>query len=153
MCNEVRVTREILNANGILSSPRFSDIQVRFDLIETQDFVDGIAGGKFSYGNLRFVDKPAAPVREFLMSHTRLVLKGGGIQTTVCFNELNAFTVVSEILGDLPSPRIFHIFRWSLPLARLLQGRQKRSAASAWMSRKASTKTSGISRTNRLSRA
>ncbi len=138
MCSEVRVNKEIADQPGLLSCPESLDLEVRFDLMETQDFSDGVAGGKFSYGNLRFVHPLTAPVAALLMSHTRLALKGGGIQTTVCFNQLDAFTVVSAIQEDLPAPGIFRTFRWVLPLARLLEGRRKRRAASAWTSHTAS---------------
>ncbi len=51
---QMRTTRQILNAAGILSDRKGRRFPVWFDLTETQDFYSGWPGSRFSYGDLRF---------------------------------------------------------------------------------------------------
>jgi hypothetical protein len=64
-------------------------------LIELQDFVDGIPGRNYCYGVLRFREPLEPSVEQRLLSATRLTLRGGGIQATLCLYKLNSFTVIS----------------------------------------------------------
>ncbi len=95
--NEIRTTLQILNEEGSISWPGGSKLSVRFNLIEMQDFTNGIPGRKYSYGNLQFRDHLESSVVLVFLSRTRLVLTGGGIQTAICLYGLNSFTVAGAI--------------------------------------------------------
>jgi hypothetical protein len=97
MC-EMRTTRRIENESGTISDSFGLKIPVRFDLIETQDFIEGIPVGNFTYGNLRMEKDRAAKVASLVMYRARLLLTGGGIQASVRLFEFGAFTVMSPIM-------------------------------------------------------
>lgn len=92
-----RTNRQIFDIAGTITGPNGLNVEVSFDLIELQDLIDGIPGHKYIYGVLRF-QKPLEPsVEPRLLSTTRLILTGGGIQATLCLYKLNSFTVVDSI--------------------------------------------------------
>jgi hypothetical protein len=95
---EVITTLQILNEEGSISWPGGSRLSVRFNLIEMQDYTNGVPGRKYSYGNLQFRDHLESSVVLVFLSRTRLVLTGGGIQTPVSLYGLNSFTVTGPIL-------------------------------------------------------
>ncbi|MFZ0743336.1 MAG: hypothetical protein WAM85_02975 [Terracidiphilus sp.] len=94
---ETQTTLQIINEPGTISCPGSFKLDVYFNLIEMQDFHDGVPGRKYSYGNLRFRDQLESSVVLLFLSKTRLVLTGGGIQTAVCLYGLNSFTVMGAI--------------------------------------------------------
>jgi hypothetical protein len=94
---ETRTTLQIINQEGTISWPGGGGISVYFNLIEMQDFHNGVSGRKYSYGNLRFRDHLESSVVLLFLSRTRLILTGGGIQTAVCLYGLNSFTVMGAI--------------------------------------------------------
>ena len=95
--NESKTTLQVINEAGTISWPGGFKIEVYFNLIEMQDFADGVPGRKSSYGNLRFRDHHESSVVLLFLSKTRLILTGGGIQTAVCLYGLNSFTVMGTI--------------------------------------------------------
>ena len=44
MKKEIRATRDILNKEGKISYLGGSELDVNFDLVELQDYIDGLAG-------------------------------------------------------------------------------------------------------------
>lgn len=93
---ETRTTLQIIDAAGTISWPGGS-LNITFNLIELQDFTDGLPGRKYSYGNLRFQDRLESSVVMLFLSRSRLTLTGGGIETAVCLYGLNSFTVMGKI--------------------------------------------------------
>jgi hypothetical protein len=93
----MRTIKVISNEEGTISDCVHTSVKVQFDLVETQDFVDGVPDAEFSFGNLRFSDE-ANPKLSFLAQfRAPVVLAGGGIETTILLNGPNAFTVMSVI--------------------------------------------------------
>jgi hypothetical protein len=97
MQREMKTLRTIANQAGTISDRLRLTVKVRFDLIETQDFVDGVPDLEFSYGNLRFSDESEPQVLPLIRCRNHLTLQGGGIQTTIRLNGPTAFTVTSSI--------------------------------------------------------
>ena len=97
MNNDIRLTKEIIDEAGSISGPCGLKVEVRFDLIELQDFIDGVAGRKHSYGHLRFRDQLEPSIVLLLLSKSRLILTGGGIQAALCLYRLNSITVAGPI--------------------------------------------------------
>lgn len=95
--NETRTNLQIMNQAGTITCPGSFKLDVNFNLIELQDFKDGVPGRKYSYGNLRFRDHLESSVVLVFLSKTRLILTGGGIQAPVSLYGLNSFTVVGAI--------------------------------------------------------
>jgi hypothetical protein len=92
-----RTNRQIFDITGTITGPNGLKVEVSFDLIELEDLIDGIPGRKYSYGVLRFQEPLEPSIEPRLLSTTRLVLTGGGIQATLCLYKLNSFTVVDTI--------------------------------------------------------
>lgn len=97
MRSEVRTNRLFVNEEGRISGYRGLSIRVRFDLTETQDFVDGVPGLEFSFGNFRYKDIHAPQVNLHVLSGARVNLNGGGIQTAISLNGPDTFTVINNI--------------------------------------------------------
>lgn len=97
MARKMKTKRVIVNKPGVLSSCLQCDVMVYFDLIETQDMVDGIPDLAYSFGNLRFGDEATPSVSCYACARTLLQLAGGGISTTIMLSGPNAFTVVGVI--------------------------------------------------------
>ena len=102
MQKETRTNRQIMDITGTISGPGGLKVEVSFDLIELQDLVDGIPGQKYSYGVLRFQEPLEPQVAQRLLSATRKVLTGGGIQATLCLYKLDTFTVLESF--PFPGP-------------------------------------------------
>jgi hypothetical protein len=97
MC-EMKTTRRIENQEGTISDPFGLNIPVCFDLIETQDFIEGVPVRNFTYGNLRLEKERGATISSLVVYQARLLmLTGGGIQAAVRFFGPDAFAVLSEI--------------------------------------------------------
>ena len=97
MLCEMKTTKQILNEAGRISDSHGLAVDVRFDLIETQDCIGGFAVRRFSYGNLRFDNGPNLHVKKILADEPRLYLTGGGIRVTVRLLGTRAFTVMSDL--------------------------------------------------------
>jgi hypothetical protein len=97
MGREMLTKRVITNKPGILSDRLRTKVKVHFDLVETQDIVDGVPDLEFSFGNLRFGDDATPGITSLALSRTPLVLAGGGIQTTILLSGANSFTVMGVI--------------------------------------------------------
>ena len=95
MCNVMRTNRVILNESGRISDCKGWTIRVHFDLIDTQDVIDGVRSPEFSFGNLRYHVKNTAQVMLRVISHARMILDGGGVHSYIFLNSLTAFTVLS----------------------------------------------------------
>jgi hypothetical protein len=93
----MRTKRMMSNQAGTISNCVQTEVKVLFDLVETQDFVDGVPDLEFSFGNLRFGDEASHQISSLAHHRAPLVLSGGGIQTTILLNGPNAFTVMSVI--------------------------------------------------------
>jgi len=96
MNKETRINRQVFDISGALSGPDGLKIDVRFDLIELEDLIDGAPGPKFSYGVLRFRETLAPALERLLLSASRLILTGGGAHFNLCLYRLTSFTVLSE---------------------------------------------------------
>jgi hypothetical protein len=97
MRREMRTVNLISNKAGTISDCVRTNVKVHFDLVETQDFVDGVPDLEFCFGNLRFEDEAKQEISSLVLFGAPLVLAGGGIQTTILLNGPNAFTVMSVI--------------------------------------------------------
>jgi len=97
MLREMKTIRLISNEAGIITDRVHTKVKVHFDLVETQDFVDGVPDLEFGFGNLRFGDEAKDRISSLARFRAPLVLAGGGIQTTILLNGPNAFTVMSVI--------------------------------------------------------
>ena len=97
MLRQMRTIRLISNEAGTISDSVHTKIKVHFDLVETQDFIDGVPDLEFSFGNLRFGDEASPQISSLVRRRAPLALSGGGIQTTILLNGPNAFTVMSVI--------------------------------------------------------
>lgn len=97
MRNCVRSKRVLVNEKGRISGCEGLDIMVRFDLVETQDFIDGIPSLIFSYGNFRYEDKHTSQVVSRLLCGALLNLKGCGIDTVISLNGPYTFTVMNAL--------------------------------------------------------
>jgi hypothetical protein len=95
--NEIKAKRVIVNARGRISDRGGLNVNVLFDLIETQDFIDGAPSLKFSYGNFRYEGHLATQVVSRVFYGALLNLGGGGIQTSISLNSADSFTVMSAI--------------------------------------------------------
>jgi hypothetical protein len=97
MNREMRTLKVISNEEGTISNCVHSSVKVHFDLVETQDFVDGVPDLEFSFGNLRFPVEAKPQISILANRRMPLILSGGGIETTILLNGPNAFTVMSVI--------------------------------------------------------
>ena len=97
MEKETRTNRQIVDIAGIISDPGGLRVEVSFDLIELQDLIDGIPGQKYSYGVLRYREPLELKVAQHLLSTSRKVLTGGGIQATLCLYKLDTFTILDSL--------------------------------------------------------
>src|SRR5579863_9043705 len=97
MRREMRTNRVLMNQAGTLSDSVRTDVKVHFDLIETQDLVDGVPDLEFSFGNLRFAEEASSDVSSLVLARKPVLLAGGGIQTTILLSGPNAFTVMSVV--------------------------------------------------------
>jgi hypothetical protein len=95
MHKETRINRQAFDTSGTLSGPNGLEVDVRFDLMELEDLIDGNPGPKFSYGILRFPEPLSAALERILLSASRLILTGDGIQFNLCLYQLTSFTVLS----------------------------------------------------------
>ena len=93
---ETRTTLQIIDAEGTISWPG-GLLDVTFNLIELQDLINDVPGRTYSYGNLRFRDRLESSVVMLFLSRSRLVLTGGGIETSICMYGINSFTVMGAI--------------------------------------------------------
>ena len=93
----MRTNRVLVDEPGRISVCGGVDIKVRFDLVETQDFVNGHPSLKFSFGNLRYKPRHAQNITLLVRSCTLVTLRGGGIQTTVFLNSEDSFAVIGAV--------------------------------------------------------
>jgi hypothetical protein len=97
MRRKMRTNRQIVNAEGTISDRVRINIKVHFDLVETQDIVDGVPDLEFSFGNLRFGETAESQISSLARSRKPVILAGGGIQTTILLSGPTSFTVMSVI--------------------------------------------------------
>jgi hypothetical protein len=96
-----RTKQQVFDIPGTITGPDGIRVDVRFDLLEVEDLVDGIPASRFSYGILRYLQPLETSVKSSLLSATRLTLTGGGIQATLCLYKLNTFTL-ADIIREFP---------------------------------------------------
>ena len=101
MRSEMRTTRVIVRAAGTLSDGRRLHLPVHFDLIETQDFHDGLPGLTFSYGNLELDEAPAELLSGGLRRIPHLYLVGSNAALEIHMHSAESFTVV-RFIGAQP---------------------------------------------------
>lgn len=92
-----RTNKQIFDILGTITGPDDLKIDVRFDLMEFEDLIDGIPGPKHSYGILRYVEPLEPSIEPRLLSATPLTLTGGGIRAALCLYKLNSFTLADTI--------------------------------------------------------
>jgi phage FluMu gp28-like protein len=93
----MRTNQVLVDKPGRISACGGLNIQVHFDLVETQDFVNGHPSLKFSFGNLRYKRRHADEITALVLSRRMVSLKGGGIETTVFLNSEDSFAVMGAI--------------------------------------------------------
>ena len=92
-----RTNRQVFDIKGTITSADGLRIDVRFDLIEMEDLIDGMPASRFSYGVLRYIEPLEPAMKPRLLSAAGLTLTGGGIQATFCLYKLNTFTLADTI--------------------------------------------------------
>jgi len=100
MRSEVRTNCVIVNEQGRISDSKGMNIKVHFDLTETQDFVDGIPGLKFGFGDVRYRSKHTPELVARVHSRARVNLKADGIERTVYMNSPVGFTVINDAMEN-----------------------------------------------------
>jgi hypothetical protein len=96
----MRTNKVLVDEPGRISACGGLNIKVHFDLVETQDFVNGHPSLKFSFGNLRYKRRHADQIDSLVRSRRIVSLKGGGIQTTVFLNSEDTFAVMGAITAS-----------------------------------------------------
>jgi hypothetical protein len=89
--------RELVNKTGTLSVSGLFNFDVSFDLLELPDSVDGVEGKLYTYGRLTFPQALEPVLENFLLSASRLTLKGGGIEVSIFLHGCNSFGVIGLI--------------------------------------------------------
>jgi len=102
--HNTKTTLQIIDQPAVISWPGGGKIAVYFNLIEMQDFENGLPGRTYSYGSLRFRDYVESSVVLLFLSRAKLTLVGGGIETTVSLYGLNSFTVTGPIIPAAAAP-------------------------------------------------
>jgi hypothetical protein len=97
MDNVTRTNKQVFDIEGTISSSDGLSIDVRFDLIEMEDLIDGMPASRFSYGVLRYLEPLEAAMKPRLLSASGLTLTGGGIRAALCLYKLNTFTLADTI--------------------------------------------------------
>jgi len=92
-----RTNRQVLDVRGTITSSDGLRIDVRFDLIEMEDLIDGMPASRFSYGILRYIEPLEPAMKPRLLTAAGLTLTGGGIQAALCLYKLNTFTLADTI--------------------------------------------------------
>ena len=73
MRRKMKTTRQIVNAADTISDRVRLNIKIHFDLVETQDLVDGVPDLEFSFGNLRFGEAAKSQISPLARSRTPLI--------------------------------------------------------------------------------
>jgi hypothetical protein len=92
-----RTNRQVIDIKGTITSADGLRIDVRFDLIEMEDVIDGMPASRFSYGVLRYIEPLEPEMKLRVLSAAGLRLTGGGIQVALCLYKLNTFTLTDTI--------------------------------------------------------
>jgi hypothetical protein len=106
-----KTNKQLLDMKGTITSPDGLRIDVRFDLIEMEDLVDGRPASRYSYGVLRYVEPLEPAIKPRLLSAACLTLTGGGIHASLCLYKINTFTLTDTIPEFLPSISIAPVAR------------------------------------------
>ena len=97
MVKVTRTNRQVFDTKGTITSADGLCIDVRFDLIEMEDLIDGIPASRFSYGVLRYIEPLEPAMKPRLLSASGLILTGSGFQAAFCLYKLNTFTLANTI--------------------------------------------------------
>ncbi len=97
MSKVTRTNKQIFDIAGTITGPDGLKVDVRFDLMELEDLIDGVPGPRFSYGVLRFQETLGPSLSERLLSAAPLILTGGGIHASLCLYKLDSFTLTDTI--------------------------------------------------------
>jgi hypothetical protein len=92
-----RTNRQVIDIKGTITSADGLRIDVRFDLIEMEDLIDGVPASRFSYGVLRYIEPLEPAMKPRLLTAGGLTLTGGGIRAALCLYKLNTFTLADTI--------------------------------------------------------
>jgi hypothetical protein len=92
-----RTNKQIIDIEGTITSTDGLHIDVRFDLVEMEDLINGILASRFSYGVLRYPEPLEPAMKSRLLFASHLTLTGGGIEAALCLYKLNTFTLVDTI--------------------------------------------------------
>ena len=96
-----RTNKQVFDIQGTISSSDGLSIDVRFDLLEVEDLIDGIPASRFSYGVLRYLEPLEPEMKPRLLSAADLTLTGGGFQAALCLYKLNTFTL-TDTMREFP---------------------------------------------------
>lgn len=95
MSRETKEVRRISNQKGTITDKAGLAVKVRFSLIQTQDFVDGIPTLRNAEGNLEFENR--ADAWKMTSAPESKTLKGGGIEAQVLVLSEHSFSVTGPI--------------------------------------------------------
>lgn len=91
-----KVIRKIPWGQGVLMDQFGCTAEIRFNLTETQDFVDEVPGVRRAFGTLKFDDTEKG--RSMYQELENKTLIGGGIHAEVCVVTIESFTVAGSVM-------------------------------------------------------
>jgi|ERR1017187_7593241 hypothetical protein len=95
MNRAIKIIRKIPLGEGLLMDQSGNTAEMRFDLTETQDFVDDVPGVRKAFGILKFNDSRKGS--NMLLSTGDKILIGSGIQAEVIIVAMDSFRVTGSV--------------------------------------------------------
>ena len=96
MNTATKIIRQIPWGQGVLMDQFGCTAEIRFNLTETQDFVDEVPGVRRAFGTLKFDDTEKG--RSMYQELENKTLIGGGIHAEVCVVTTESFTVTGSVM-------------------------------------------------------
>lgn len=98
MSKETRIIRSISNEPGTLTPDSGAPAQVWFNLVVTQEFIDGTPGFREGSGTIQFIDPRLA--EEFFLSSHHAALRSESVQVRIMLITIERFLTVGPIRWD-----------------------------------------------------
>ena len=96
MNTETKIIRKIPLGQGVLMDQFGCTAEIRFNLTETQDFIDEVPGVRRAFGTLKFDDTEKG--RSMYQELENKTLIGGGIHAEVCVVTTESFLVTGSVM-------------------------------------------------------